>query len=86
MWPRGWVEVYLYYSMTVALEGGVWSAACPGRTLLPGKTQVLILQEAGWAPGPVWMGGKCRPQQDSIPDHPARSSVAIRTELPGPHQ
>ena len=25
--------------MTAALEGGEWSAACPGRTLPPGKTQ-----------------------------------------------
>jgi hypothetical protein len=40
--------------MTAALEGGEWSAARPSRTLLPGKTPVPILQEAGWAPGPVW--------------------------------
>ena len=43
---------------------------------------VPILQEAGWAPGPVWTGGKSRPHRDSIPDRPARSSVAIPTELP----
>ena len=30
------------------------------------------------------MGGKSRPHGDSIPDIPARSSVAIPTELPGP--
>ena len=41
--------------------------------------------EAGWAPGPVWTGGKSRPRRDSIPDRPARSSVAVPTELPGPH-
>jgi hypothetical protein len=29
--------------------------------------------------------GKSRPHRDSIPDRPARSSVAIPTELPGPH-
>jgi len=28
--------------------------------------------------------GKYRPHRDSIPDRPARSSVAIPTELPGP--
>jgi len=28
--------------------------------------------------------GKSRPYRDSIPDRPARSSVAIPTELPGP--
>jgi len=50
-----------------------------------GKDPVPILQEAGWAPGPVWTGGKSRPHRESIPDRPARSSVAIPTELPGPH-
>jgi len=70
--------------MTAALEGGEWSAARPGRTLPLGKDLVPILQEAGWAPGPVWTGGKSRPHRDSIPDRPARSSVAIPSELPGP--
>ena len=51
----------------------------------PGKDAVPIVQEAGWAPGPAWTGGKSRPHRDSIPDRPARSSVAIPTELPGPH-
>ena len=50
----------------------------------PGKDPVPILKEAGWAPGPVWTGGKSRPHRDSIPDRLARSSVAIPTELPGP--
>jgi hypothetical protein len=28
----------------------------------PGKYKLLIVQEAGWAPGPVWAGcGKSRP-------------------------
>jgi len=49
-----------------------------------GKDPVPILQEAGWAPGPVWTGGKTHPHRDSIPDRLARSSVAIPTELPGP--
>ena len=40
--------------MTTALEGGEWSAARPGRTLPPGKDPVPIVQEAGWALGPVW--------------------------------
>ena len=50
----------------------------------PGKEPVPVLQEAGWAPGPVWMGGKASPHRDSIPDRPARISVAIPTELPSP--
>jgi len=31
-----------------------------------------------------WVGGKSRPHRVSIPDRPARSSVAIPTEPPGP--
>ena len=30
----------------------------------PGKDPVPILQEAGWAPGTVWMGGKSRLYRD----------------------
>ena len=67
--------------MTAALEGGEWSAARLGRTLPTGKA---IVQEAGWTPGPVWTDGKSRPHRDSIPQRPARSSVAIPTELPAP--
>jgi hypothetical protein len=32
---------------------GGWSAPRPGR-FIPGKDPVPIVQEAGWAPGPVW--------------------------------
>jgi len=35
--------------------GGEWSASRPGRSLSPGKgPPVPIVQEAGWAPAPVW--------------------------------
>jgi len=60
-------------------------SSTPRPHVTPGKDPVPILQEAGWVPGPVWTGGKFRPHRDSIPDRPARSSVAIPTELPGPH-
>ena len=60
-------------------------SSTPRPHFTPGKDPVPNLQEAGWAPGPVWTGGKSRPHRDSIPDRPARSSVAIPTELPGPH-
>ena len=43
-----------------------------------GKDPVPILQEAGWAPGPVWTGGNSRPHRDSIPDRPARSQSLYR--------
>ena len=60
-------------------------SSMPRPHFTPGKDPVPILQEAVWAPGPVWTGGKSRPHRDSILDPPARSSVAIPTELPGPH-
>jgi len=65
--------------MTVALEGGEWSAARPGRTLPPVKTRhPSYVQEAGWAPAPVWTGGNSRPHRDSIPDRPACSQSLYR--------
>jgi len=63
---------------------GVGVSPTPWPPLPPGKDPVPILQEAGWASRPVWTGGISRPHRDSIPDRPARSSVAIPTELPMP--
>ena len=51
VWPRGWVEVKLYSSMTAALEGGEWSAARPSRTLTPGKTQYPLYRRLGGRSG-----------------------------------
>ena len=48
-------------------------SSTPRPHFTPGKDQVPILQEDGWAPGPVWMGGKSRPRRDLILDRPARS-------------
>jgi hypothetical protein len=39
-----------YSFLTSALDGGEWSASRPGRALPP----VPTVQEAGWAPEPVW--------------------------------
>ena len=60
-------------------------SSTPRPHFTPGKVPVPILQEARWALRPVWTGGKFRPHRDSIQDRPARSSVAIPTELPDPH-
>jgi hypothetical protein len=51
----------------------------------PRKDPVPIVQEAGWTPGPVWTGTKNLASTGiRFPDRPARSSVAMPTELPGP--
>ena len=48
----------------------------------PGNDPVPIVQEAGWAPGSVWTGGKSRSHRDSIPDRPARSQSLYRLSYP----
>ena len=53
-------------------------SSTPRPQFTPGKDPVPILQEAGWAPGPVWTGGKSGPHRDSIPDRPARSQLLYR--------
>jgi hypothetical protein len=69
--------------MTTTLEGGEGSASRPGH-FTPRKDPVPIVQEAGWAPKPVWTGAKnLAPTGIRSPDRPAHSSVAIPTELPG---
>jgi hypothetical protein len=49
-------RMFSSYSLTsLALDGVKWSVSLPGRTLAPGKgPPVPIVQEAGWAPEPVW--------------------------------
>jgi len=53
-------------------------SSTPRPHFTPGKEPVPILQESGWAPGPVWTGGISRPLRDSIPDRPALSQSLCR--------
>ena len=53
-------------------------SSTPRPHFISGKDPVPILQEAGWAPGQVWTGGKSHPHRDSIPDLPARSQSLYR--------
>jgi len=52
-------------SLTSALDGGGWSTPCPGY-FTPGKCSVSMVKEAGWAPGPVWMGAENLPPPTGI--------------------
>jgi len=45
----------------------------------PAKDPVPILQEAVWAPGPVWTGEKSHPHRDSIPERPTDCKSAHKT-------
>ena len=58
------------------------ASSTPRPHFTPGKDPVPILQEAGWAPGPVWTGGKSRLHRDSIPDRPTRSQSLYRLSYP----
>ena len=44
-------------SLTSAIDGGRWSTTRPGR-FTPRKDTVSIVQESGWASGPVWTGAE----------------------------
>ena len=57
-------------------------SSTPRLNFTPGKDPVPILQEVGWAPGPVWTGGKSRPHWDLIPDRPAHSQSLYRLSYP----
>ena len=62
------VEDSITLSLTSALDGGGWSTPRPGR-FTPRKDPVPIVQEAGWAPGPVWTGAEnLATNRDSIPE------------------
>ena len=81
VWPRGWVVVaLLFHDRSNRKEWVVSSMPWPHFT--PGKDPVPIVQEAGWAPGPVWTGGKSRPHWDLIPDRPAHSQSLYRLSYP----
>ena len=68
---RGCVEVLLYSFLTTALEG-VRDQLHASAALYPGKDPVSTVQDAAWAPGPVWTGAEHLAQNRTI------QAVAIR--------
>jgi hypothetical protein len=60
---------------------GGWAA------FTPGKDPVPIIQEAGWAPGPVWIGTEnLAPTGIRSPDLAARSESLYRLSYPSPYR
>jgi hypothetical protein len=52
----------------------------------PGEDPIPIVQEAGWAPGPVWTGTEIlAPTGIRSPDRPERSESLYRLSYAGPH-
>ena len=62
-----------------------WGVSVTRRPLFtPEKDPVPIVQQAGWAPRPVWTGAKnLAPTGIRFPDCPVRSQ-SLRSTLPGP--
>ena len=55
----------------------------PQPLFTPGKDLVSIVQEVGWAPGPVWTGAEdLRPTEIQSLDHLARSQSLYRLSYP----
>jgi hypothetical protein len=69
--------------MITALEGGEGSASRPDRSLTPGKTRYPLVQEAGWAPGPVWTGAEnLAPPLDPRTVQPVASRYTVYATRP----
>ena len=61
--------------------GGQLHAPAP----YPQERSGTNIQEAGWAPGPVWMDAEyLAPTGIRSPDSPARSESLYRLSYPGP--
>ena len=57
-------------------------SSTPWPHFTPGKEPVPIVQEGGWALGPVWTGEKSRHHRHSIPDRRTRSQSLYRLSYP----
>jgi hypothetical protein len=81
---RGSSGIVLLFSLTSALDGGGWSTPRPGR-FTPRKDTVPVVQEAGWAAGPVWTGAeKLAPIGIRSSDRTASSESLYRLRNSGP--
>jgi hypothetical protein len=72
----------LFLKLGTRRECGV--SVTPRPRLTPGKDPVTIVQEAGWASGPVWTGAEnLAPTRIRSSDLPARSESLYRLRYPG---
>jgi hypothetical protein len=83
LWGKGSSS---YSFLTLALDGSEWSASRPSRALPPGKgPPVPTVQEAGWAPQPVWLY-RPAPQKLQVATAPASDTVYKFADAPGPRR
>jgi len=68
------VEVQLYSFCNLCASWELVGNATPWPPYLRERDPAPMVQQAGWAPGPVWAcAEKPHPHRDSISDRPARS-------------
>jgi hypothetical protein len=80
--PRGGSRGIALLILNLGARRGGWSAPRPCR-FTPGKDLVSIVQEAGWAPGPVWKcAKKLAPTGIRFPDRSACSQSLYRLSYP----
>ena len=78
---RGIALLFHYYGT----RSGWGVSVTPWPLFTPGKDPVPIVQEAGWAPGPVWTGAEnLAPTGIRSPDRPARSQSLYPLRYPTP--
>ena len=83
MRPTGEVEVYLYSFFNLGARCGWVVSVTPRPHFTPAKDPVSIVQEAGWAPGPVWTGAENLASTGiRSPDRPASSQSLHRRSKP----
>ena len=81
--PLGRVKVQLYSIFDLGTRRGWRVSITPRPHLTPGKDPVSIVQEAGWASGPVWIGAKnLAPTGIWSPDRPNRRQSLYRLSYP----
>jgi hypothetical protein len=72
--------------MTNDTGSGRGVTVTPWPLFTPGKDLVPIVQEVGWAPGPVCIGAEnLTPTGIRSPDRPTRSQSLYRLSYTGPH-
>ena len=76
---KGIALLFLYHDT----RKGWGVIATPRPLFTPGKGSVPIVQEAGWAPGPIWTGAEnLAPTGIRSPDRPSRSQSLYRLRYP----
>jgi len=78
-WSRGIAVLFLDHGT----RRGWGVSVTPWPLFTPGKDPVPIVEEAGWAQGPVWTGVEnLAPTRIRSSDHPARSQSLYRLSYP----